>query len=239
MSTATGFTDADVLEQQDPAAQIKRHRTHAREAGRDFYMFVPEPPDFSPATPNEVLLLHEVRVPDNGQGIVPFNFGAIWESIAVPKRYADEHLQPDTVADLTGDPTPGLSWVGFDPLGWTFGEESDFRADSFVGREIYPGSLSGFARAHVSRRVDPATLAGLEVLSALSLMPAYIHQVWVDGREVPKHPVIPRLEAQSNRGHVGVLELGWWPNSEPFCYTTSWASNHYGREWVVPTVRTL
>jgi hypothetical protein len=240
MSKATGFTNADVLAQQAPAAQIERHRSIASAAGRDFdESLIPKPPQFTAKTSTEVLLLHEVRSPDDGQGIVPFNFGAIWESIAVPKHDANKYLKPDTVADLAGNPVPGINWVGFDPLGWTFGEESDFRADSFIGHEAYPGSLGGFARAHVTRQVDPATLGGLEVLSALSLMPAYIHQLWVADRGVPKMPVIPRLEAQDNRGFVGAFELSWWPDSALYCHVIGWVSNHYGREWVVPTVRAL
>jgi len=223
----------------DPQAQIHEHRWIAKEQGRDFdESLIPDLPAFEKTTPTEVLLLHEIREPDNRQAIVPFNFQSIWQTIDLKRKF---EFDVDTLVDLAGDPTPGFSWVAFDPLGIVIGEEQDFRADRMVSRETYPESLDqGHMPGSFNRQQNAVSLAGLELFTALSTIPAVVYDAWVQERNHPLRPVIPRLEAcAQDNTHPGVIEMHWWPDSGIRTWPQRWTYNHYGHSWVIPKVRRL
>lgn len=194
---------------------------------------IPPIPAWSASTHSEVLLLLEVLPADSDMSLVARTFLYHWNAIELEKKL---DLDLETLSDLVGEPEPGLEWVAFDPRGMLIHEESDFRADVFMGLPHHPGLLvPGLARPRLGEGWEPA---GLEVFAAIASFPELMREAWVGSRNDRLWPIIPRLQAITERGYgMGHLEVGWWDQHRIRAYGHDWSYNHYGHPWVVPTVR--
>lgn len=237
MNTMVSFS-REAMRQASPEAQIEHARQSADKFGWEFdETAIPVPPSFSRTSSTETLLLIErLSAGDGFAAGTSRTFDRLWSTIGLEKSL---RLDPFSVTDIVGEEERlGYEWVVFDPLGFTFDEDTDFRVDTFVGK----GNLGlGFARNHFSGTASPVTLAGLEVFAALAAFPQYTQEAWSVGEE-PFHPIVARLEGrntdQPDSYEHGVVQVMQWKKEDDLsCWAQGWGYNHYGFKWAVPTVR--
>lgn len=219
-------------EQELAEVQIEHFRSMAQARGEDFdESLIPEPPSDWLLAPSEVLLLHHLSEPTDGRSVAAFNFDLLWNLIGVTKKL---ELAVDSVVDLGDDPQPGFSWIAFDPKGIVI-TNGDVRLDRGIDRAGLDETPPQFRGS-----IPASSVAGLELLTALATMPAVIYTAWVEGRQSPLRPLLPRLEAYGEEGRKpGALNMHWWPDSGISCWSQRWDYNYYGFPWVIPTVRSF
>lgn len=239
MNMTTSFS-VKAAYQTEPGVQIQRLRARAQREGREFdESRIPTVPSFTPQSGSEVLLLMEHLEGDAELSSTARTFLHHWEAIDGDKRL---DVQVATIADGYGvEHEPGFAWVVFDPLGARIDNDTDFRADIYVGME--DRSATGVRRLY-GGTADPGTAAGLEVFAALAAFPDYIQEAWQVG-ENPLHPIMARLEGAASKRWFpewapGALQVMWWkPEDGISCWVQGWGHNFYGFEWVIPKIRPL
>lgn len=195
---------------------------------------IPDVPTFTPQTDTEALLLHQVLPRRSGVSATTRTFTSLWSEIQGDNML---NLDPSTLFDTVGtEPKPGFRWVAFNPCWKIIDEERDFRANVYVDHDDRERSSSPYQRIGSTK---VAALAGLEVFTALAVMPAFMKEAWSEGREHALRPVLPRLAASGSYSQPGNVDLNVWQNGRINCFTSRWNSNYYGHFWVIPGIREL